>query len=344
MHRRHLLHLGLAAGALPGPSLGQAVAPSVATAAAPGAAPAAPAAALLPGGPLRLLVSFPPGGPVDAAARALAEGLAGVLGQPVIVDNKAGGNGALAAVEVKRAAPDGRTLWFSSVGAVAINPTLYARLPYDMARDFLPVAQVANNVELLVVSPGFPARTLAEFLAEARRRPQPPSMASTGQGGIPHLAIEQLADATGVPLLHVPYKGAAPAFNDLMGGQVDGLFADLAGLIGPVRAGRMRAIGLAAPQRHPALPEVKTLAEQGVPGVDTNNWYALFAPAGTPPATVQALSDAVRQALVGPALHARLVASGTEPAPSSPQALAALLQRDTAKWARLIRTRKITVE
>ncbi len=292
----------------------------------------------------RLLVAFPPGGPVDYVARALAEQLGKELGHPVIIDNKAGANGAIAAGEVMRAAPDGNTLWFTSVGAVAVNPALYDELPYDMARDFAPVAVVVNNVELLVVNPANPAKDAAEFVANTKKRKDAAPMASSGIGSIPHLAIEQLADSSGANLLHVPYKGAAPAITDLMGGQVEGFFGDIPGLISHVRGGKLKAIGLAATQRHPALPDVKTLAEQGIARVDTNNWYALFAPAQTPAATVQALSEAVRRALANPALNARLLDTGAEPAASTPAELAALLKRDSQKWAKLIRDKKIKAE
>lgn len=292
----------------------------------------------------RIVVSFPPGGPVDFVARALAEALSKELGHSVIVDNKSGANGAIGAGDVMRSAPDGRTLWITSVGAAAINPALYDKLPYDMQRDFAPVSGVVNNVELLVVNPNDPARDAGEFVAASKNAPHGVNMASTGIGSVPHLAIEQLVQASGAKVTHVPYKGAAPAITDLLGGQVRGFFGDIPGLIGHVRAGKLRAIGLAAERRHPALPDVKTLAEQGIPGVDSNNWYALFAPAKTPPATLTALNEAVRRALTTPALRDKLLNTGTEPAPSTPQELAELLKRDTDKWARLIRARHIKAE
>ena len=223
--------------------------------------------------PLRIIVSFSPGGPVDFVARALGEQLGKELGQSVVIENKAGANGAIGAAEVMRSPPDGSTLWITSVGAAAINPALYDKLPYDMQRDFTPVSLVVNNVELLVVNPKNPASTAAELVA-ASKKGEPVSMASSGIGSIPHLAIEQLMDATGAKMIHVPYKGAAPAITDVLGGQVGGFFGDIPGLIGYVRSGKLKPLGLASAKRHPALPEVKTLAEQGIPGVDTNNWYA----------------------------------------------------------------------
>lgn len=315
----------------------------VSGAAALAAAAVAPAA-LAQSRTTRIVVSFPPGGPVDFVARALAEQLGKELGQTVIVDNKAGANGAIGASDVARSPADGSTLWLTSVGAAAINASLYDRLPYDMVQDFAPVSLIVNNVELLVVKPSDPAHDAAEFVANSRKKKEPTPMASSGIGSIPHLAIEQLADASGANLMHVPYKGAAPAITDVMGGQVAAFFGDVPGLIGHVRGGRLKAIGLASTKRHPALPNVKTLAEQGIPDVDTNNWYALFAPAKTPPATVTALNEAVRRALGTPSLRAKLLDTGAEPAPSSPAELAALLERDSRKWGKLIRDKKIRIE
>lgn len=292
----------------------------------------------------RIVVSFPPGGPVDFVARVLAEQLGKELGQTVIVDNKAGANGAIGAGEVMRSKADGSTLWITSVGAAAINASLYEKLPYDTMRDFTPVSVVVNNVELLVVNPADPAKDAAEFVANARKTKNSVTMASSGIGSIPHLAMEQLKDSTKVDLLHVPYKGAAPAITDVMGGQVSGFFGDIPGLITFVRSGKLKPIGLASTKRHPALPEVKTLAEQGIANVDTNNWYALFAPAKTPAATVTALNDAVRRALSQPSVKAKLMDVGAEPAPSTPVELAALVKRDTDKWGKLIQDKKIKAE
>jgi tripartite-type tricarboxylate transporter receptor subunit TctC len=289
----------------------------------------------------RIVVSFPPGGPVDFVARALGEQLGKELHQTVIIDNKGGANGALGASDVARSPADGSTIWITSVGAAAVNAALYEKLPYDMQRDFAPVSLVANNVELLVVNPADPAK---EFVANAKAAKQPVSMGSSGIGSIPHLAIEQLIDASGAPFVHIPYRGAAPAITDVMGGQVGGFFGDIPGLISHVKGGKLKAIGLASTKRHPALPDVPTLAEQGLPGVDTNNWYALFVPAKTPPATIDALNKAVRRALENPGLRERLLATGAEPAPSTPQELATLLKADTAKWSKLIRDKKIKVE
>ena len=292
----------------------------------------------------RIVVAFPPGGPVDFVARALGDQLGKELQQQVIIENKAGANGAIGADAVARSTPDGSTLWLTSVGAAAVNQALYEKLPYDMQRDFAPVALVVNNVEVFVVNPSNPSNTTAEFVAASKKAGNPVPIASSGIGSIPHLAIEQLLDASGANVMHIPYKGAAPAITDVMGNQVAAFFGDVPGLIGHIRSGKLKAIGLAADKRSAVLPQVPTLAEQGIKGVDTNNWYALFAPAKTPPATVEAISQAVRRALATPALHDKLMATGAEPAASTPQELAMLLKHDSDKWAKLIAAKKIKVE
>lgn len=292
----------------------------------------------------RIVVSFTSGGPVDAVARTLSEQLGKELGRTVLIDNKPGANGAISAVDVMKSAPDGSTLWFTSVGAAAINSSLYEKLPYDMRRDFVPVSLVVNNVELLVAQQGNPAKDAAEFVAATKKRAELTPMGSSGTGSIPHLAIEQLADSSGARLLHVPYKGAAPAITDLMGGQISGFFGDVPGLLGHLQGGRLKALGVASAKRHPSLPDVKTLEEQGIKGVDTNNWYALFAPAKTPPEIVAAINKAVRNTLADPAVREKLLKTGTEPVGSTPQELAAIQKRDTEKWAKLIRAKNIRAE
>jgi tripartite-type tricarboxylate transporter receptor subunit TctC len=302
------------------------------------------AAAFAQQGTTRIVVSFSPGGPVDFVARTLAVQLSKELGRTVLVENKPGANGAIGATEVLRAEPDGNTIWISSVGAAAINPALYDKLPYDMQRDFAPVSLVVNNVELLVVNEKNPAKDAADFVELARKKGSPTAMASSGVGSIPHLAIEQLSDSTGVRFLHVPYKGAAPAITDLMGGQVAGFFGDVPGLIGQVKGGKLRAIGIASKKRHPALPDIKTLEEQGLKGVDTINWYALFVSAKTPAPIVDALNKAVQKAVATPSVHDALLQSGAEPMTSTPQELAALVKADTDKWAKLIKAKNIKVD
>ena len=293
----------------------------------------------------RLIVAFPPGGPVDFVARTLAEQLGKELGHQVIVENKAGGNGAIAAEFVSRAPPDGSTLWLTSVGAVAINPALYDKLAYDPQRDLTPVSLVVNNVEVLVVGANVPYNTGAELVAASRQQKAAPlTLASSGTGSVPHLAMELLNDAAKINLLHVPYKGAAPAITDVIAGHVTGFFGDIPGLISHIRSGKLKAIGIAASRRHPLLPEVKTFEEMGVSGVDSDNWYALFAAKGTPAAEIERVNQAVRRTLGSDAVKARLQASGAEVAPSTPAELATLLKNDSAKWARVVKAKNIKAD
>jgi len=289
----------------------------------------------------RIVVAFPPGGPVDFVARTLGEQLGKELGQQVIIENRAGANGAIAAEYVSRSAPDAHTLWLTSVGAVAINPSLYEKLPYDPVRDLTPVTLVVRNVEVLVVNANAPYNTGAEFVAAARQSQQPLTLASSGTGSVPHLAMELLADASRTKLLHVPYKGAAPAINDVLAGHVNGFFGDIPGLIGFIKAGKLKPIGIAAAKRHPLLPEVKTFAEMGIAGVDSDNWYAMYAAKGTPAAEVDRMNQALHRTLETEAVKSRLMASGAEPAPSTPAELAALQKSDAAKWSAIVVSKKI---
>lgn len=289
----------------------------------------------------RIIVAFPPGGPVDFVARTLAVELGKELGHQVIIENKAGANGAIAADFVSHAAPDGNTLWLTSVGAVAINPSLYDKLSYDPQRDLTPVSLVVNNVEVLVVGANAPYNTGAEFVAASRQQKAPLTMASSGTGSVPHLAMELLNDAAKISLLHIPYKGAAPAITDVIAGHVNGFFGDIPGLISHIKAGKLKAIGIAATARHPLLPDVKTFAEMGIPGVDSDNWYALFGAKGTPAAEIERVNKAVRRTLSNEVVRFKLLASGAIPAPSTPSELAALLKNDAAKWARVVKAKNI---
>lgn len=293
-------------------------------------------------GSIKMLVAFPPGGPVDFVARTIAEPLSKELGMQIVIDNKPGGNGAIAAELMINAPADGKVFWFTSAGAVAINPGLYEKLSYNPLRDLAPVSLVVNNVEVLVVNPNHPANNGVEFASISRQKDT--SMASSGIGSVPHLAMEQLADATKGRLLHVPYKGAAPAIADVLGGHVDGFFGDIPGLIGNIKAGKLKAIGIAAPQRSSALPDVKTFAEMGVPGLDSNNWYALFVKAGTAKSEIDRIHAALKRVLAQPDIRNRLLQSGTEPVGSSPEELGAVLKSDISKWTQLIKAKNIKPE
>jgi tripartite-type tricarboxylate transporter receptor subunit TctC len=211
-------------------------------------------------------------------------------------------------------------------------------------RDFAPVSKVVNNATVFVVNPSNPAVDAADFVKKSQAASQSVAIGSSGIGSIPHLTLEMFADSSKANVMHVPYKGAAPVINDVMGNQVSGFFGDVPGLIGHIQGGKLKPLGIAAPTRHPLLPEVKTLAEQGIAGVESNNWYGIVAPAATPPATIDKLNQAVRAALNTESVRARLEKFGAQAAPGSPQELAALIASDREKWTSLIQRKNIRPE
>ena len=295
-----------------------------------------------PSKPIRIVVGFPPGGPADFTARLLADKLPGLLGTNVIVENRVGANATIGADYVAKSAPDGHTLFVTTCGAVAISPHIGAKLPYDPLRDLAPIAQVVTAYSTIAVHPSLPVRNAKDFVALARARKGQITMASTGIGSIPHLAQELLKAAAGIDLVHVPYKGAAPSVTDAIGGQVSSLILDVTPLLPHLRAGKLRAIGIAGDKRVPLLPEVATMEEQGFKNVEAPNWYAVFAAAKTPREIVERLNDAVQKAMAMPDVRERLISTGADPVSSTPEQLADLLKRDYAKWGKLIRDNNIT--
>lgn len=294
--------------------------------------------------PTRLVVAFPPGGPADSLARILAKELETELKTTVIVENKPGANGAIAANYVIRSPADGSVLFLSSAGAIAINPSLYPSLSYKPTEDFTPIALVVHTPEVLVVSPKNPVKTAADYVAAAAKRSEPATLASSGVGSMPHMTIELFKSQTKVDFLHVAYKGAAPAIADTIGGHVEAFFGDVSGLMPFINDGQLVALGVAAPARLKSLPNVPTLAEQGIPNVEASNWYGVFAPKGAPPEVVAKLNEAVRNSLKANALIANLASLGVEPSPSSPEEFRDLVQRDTAKWAAVIKAGNVKAE
>jgi len=288
---------------------------------------------------VRLIVAFPPGGPNDFVARNISETLGKELGQTVIVENKPGANGIIAAEYVIKSPPDGSVFWFSITGAVAINPSLYPKLPYNPQTDLAPVSLVARNDEMLVVSPKHPATGPKDFIEHAMKNRT--TMANSGMGSVPHLAASLLGATTKAQFVDVPYKGAAPAITDVMAGHVDAFFGDVPGLISNIRAGKLKPIAMAAETRHPLFPDVKTFKEIGIEGVDSDNWYAMFTTKDTPVDIINRVNAAVKRTLETESVKQRLLAAGTLPSSSTPQELGALLKKDSEKWARLIREKNI---
>ena len=290
---------------------------------------------------IRMVVAFPAGGPTDFVARLLADKLKTLLGQNVIIENKPGANGAIGADYVAKGEPDGHLLFLTTVGAVAITPHLAAKVPYDSRKDFAPVTLVVRNTTILVVKPDAPVDSAKALAALAKEKPGAIPFASTGSGSMPHLALELYQSAAGVKFLHVPYRGAAPALTDLIGGQVQALFADAPVLLAHIRGGKLKPLGAASATRNAALPDVPTLAEQGFADTSADNWYGLLAPAKTPPAVVAKLHDAVVAALDAPDVREKLLASGAIPAPTSSAELGALLNDELARWGRVVREKNI---
>jgi len=290
---------------------------------------------------IHIVVAFPPGGPTDFVGRLVADKMKATLGQSVIIDNKPGANGTLGGEFVAKAEPDGYTLFLSTSGAVTVSPHIMADIHYDPLRDFAPVALVTKVTEVLVVTPKSGIKTMKDLIALAKEKPGAVAFASTGIGSPPHLAQELLSTAAAVKFLHVPYRGAAPALTDLLGGQVEVMAADVPVLIAQIEAGNLLPIGAAANKRDAILPDVPTLVELGYPDTDASNWYGLFAPAKTPPAVIAKLNAAVNAALDDPPTREKLVKTGATPVGGTPEVLGSFLKSEYDKWGRVVRERGI---
>jgi tripartite-type tricarboxylate transporter receptor subunit TctC len=296
------------------------------------------------GGVVRLIVPFAAGGPTDVVARVLAPRLAALLDRTVIVENKVGATGAIGAGLVAKSAPDGDTLLLGTSSIMAASPALAAALPYDPVNDFAPVSMVGTIENILVVHPSLPVKTVAELVAYAKANPNKLSYASSGVGSTYHLGAELFRAQTGIEWTHVPYKGAAPAIQDVLAGHVQVMFDNVSSAIPNIKAGRLRALGLASLERYPALPDLPTIAESGVPGYETTIWLAVFAPAKTPPATLAKLNTLLRRAVESPEYRDKLQGLEMRPISSTPADLARLLKADTAKWARVVKDAGIKPE
>ena len=292
---------------------------------------------------VRIVVPFAPGGPTDLMARAIARVLAPSLGQPVVIDNKPGGGGVIGLGEVARAPADGHTLVFPSILAVT-NPALMPNFPHDVARDFAPVTVVGFIPHALVVRPDFPARSLAEFIALAKDKPGELAYASSGNGTSAHLAGAMFAERAGVRMTHVPYKGAGPALQDLLGGQVHLMFLDMSSALSQIKAGKLRPLAVAPARRSPVLPDVATLAEQGLEGFDIRAWYGLLVRAGTDPGIVQRMNDEVRRALQTPEVRDAFIALGIEPGGMPSAEFGQIIRDDLAHWRRTVQRLNIRLE
>lgn len=308
------------------------------------AAPLFAAAQAYPARQIHIVVPFPPGGPTDVLGRLLGQALGETFAQTVVVDNKVGAAGNIGVDTVAKAAPDGATLGVIPAGNIAVNPTLFANLPYKAA-DLAPVTMLATVDNILVVNAeSVPSRTMKELLELAAKKPGALSYASPGAGSQAHLAGALLELSTGVQLLHVPYRGIAPAVNDLVGGQVSMMFAPLQTALPHIRSGKLRAIGIASQKRSPLLPELPTVAEQGVARFEAVSWYALMVPAGTPADVIDKLQAATARFLALPDTRAKLAAQGMDAGGGSAQELAATIRSESARWSEVVKKQNIKPE
>ena len=315
---------------------------AAALATAPGAF-AQSAATGFPNKPIRIVVTFTSGGAPDILARLIGERLTADWGQPVLVDNKPGAGGNTGADFVAKAPADGYTIVVGTVGTHSINGALYAKMPYDMVRDFAPVTLLATTPNLLVINNDVPAKTLKEFIALGKKEGRM-TFASSGSGTSIHVSGELFKTMTGIDMTHIPYKGRATAIPDLLGGRVTMMFDNMPSSLPLVKDGKLRALGVTSAQRSAAAPDIPTIAEQGLPGFDAVSWFALFAPAGTPKAIVDKLQVEVKKILVSPEVGRKLAEIGLEVVGSTPEELAAYQRSEITKWAKVVKESGAKVE
>ena len=296
-----------------------------------------------PNKPIRLVVPFAPGGTTDLLARAVGQKMGEGLGQQIVIENKPGAGGNIGADSVAKSAPDGYTLLLGTPGPLAINSSLFKSMPFSPERDLAPVGQLINIQAVAITLPSSPWKSLRDVAAQAKAT-EGVAYASAGNGTTPHLAAELYASLVGIDLQHVPYKGDAPALTDLLGGHIKLMFANLAGVIGPLREGKVRALAVTGATRSKALPDVPTIAEAGAPGYAVTAWAGLFVPAGTPTGVVNRLNAELNRALATPEVNERMALLQAEIAASTPEQLAALVRTEQQRWARIINERGIKLD
>jgi tripartite-type tricarboxylate transporter receptor subunit TctC len=302
------------------------------------------AQATFPSKPIKIVIGFPAGGPLDQHGRLWADKLGTALGQPVVIEYKAGAGGTIGATEVAKSAPDGHTLLLANTGTMVINPALYKKIQYDTIKDFVPVARTAMQPLAIVVNPNFEPKTIAELIDNAKKNPGKINYGSAGAGGISHLVPEMFEKAVGVTLTHVPYKGSAPAFNDLIGGQVQMMAESVPQAATYAKSGKLRALAVTSRTRNPALPDTPTLIESGVKDFEVVGFYGLLAPANTPAAVVDKISNALKTIIEEPAMSKRMIDSGADPAFQGREAFGAFLKNEMPKWAKAVKDSGASVD
>lgn len=304
----------------------------------------ASAAGTYPDRPIHLVVGYPPGGTTDLIARVVAQQLSKQMGQSVIVDNRAGAGGSISAEYVAKAPPDGYTLLLSVIGIMSINPSLYKSLAYDPIKDFAPVSQLTSIPQVMLLNPKVPAKNLKEFIAYAKQRPGQIDYGSGGIGTATNLAGELFNSMAGVKLVHVPYRGSAPAMTDLLAGRVSVMFEQIATALPRVRSNSLRALGVTTLKRSPAAPDIPSLSEAGLKGYDMSTWHGISAPAGTPPAIIDRLHQEVVKALASPAVRDTFAKAGVIPVSSTPKQYAAYTKAELIRWRDVIKAAGIKPE
>ena len=297
-----------------------------------------------PNRPLKLLLPFPAGGPTDIVARAMGQGLTEALGYNVVIDNRPGGGGIIGATLAAKAPADGYTLFLGGITIFGVAPSLRKDLPFDPVKDFQPVTLATRQPILLMTHPSLPAKSVKEFIALAKARPGEINYASSGPGGSGHMAGELFKLVTGTNLVHIPYKGAPPALNELIAGQVQVMFGTILASAPHIRSGRLRGLAITGAQRSNALPDVPTFAQAGLPTYDASSWNGILVPAGTPRAIVDRLNTEIVRILKSPAVLERLVQDGADPAPTTPEEFAAFIRSETAKWAKVVQAAHIRID
>ena len=294
--------------------------------------------------PIRWVVTYPPGGPTDVVARAIGAKLTEAWGPQVVIDNRAGAGGVIGTDIAAKAVPDGYTLLFGTSAGLTINPALSSKLPYDAVKDFAPVSLLVLNPQILVVNSTVPANTVKELIALAKARPGQLNYASVGQGSPNHMGMELLKALTGIDVVHVPYKGTGPAITDLIGGQVQLMFNSMPSVLPLVASGKLKGLAVGSAQRSPAVPDIPTVAEAGVPGFENVTWYGMFAPAKTPRDIIVKLNKQVVQILAAPEMSQRLASQGAEPRSSTPEELTRFMQVESERWKKVIKVAGMKVE
>ncbi len=289
-----------------------------------------------PAKPVTLVNAFPPGGSTDIVARQLAAKLSQRFGQQFVVDNRAGAAGTIGAASVARAEPDGYTMLFGVAANLAVAPAVLKSLPYDPVKSFAPVVEIARGPYILMVNPSVPAKDVAELVAYARQNPGKLNYGSPGPGSVHHLVNEMLKQATGIDIVHVPYKGGAPMYTAIVAGEVQVLIDGMPGPLAHVRGGRVRALGVTGDRRLAVLPDVKSFAEQGVKGVEAQFWWGIVVPAGTPQPVIARLNAEITQALADPEIRATFEKQSIDPSPGTAEALGALIAAESVRWAQVV--------